>query len=68
MLAYGEAEVIDKVVVGTVFLGTRAPLSESSREHTRLFYDENSSADGGGFGDRFVAAGGEVLADFDLRE
>ena len=58
----------DKVVVGTVCMGTCAPLSASSGKQTRMFYDEDSSADGGGVGDRFVAAGCEFLACLDLPE
>ena len=58
----------DKVVVGAVYLGTCAPISASSGEQIRILYDEGSSTDAVGVGDRFVAVGGELLAGFDLRE
>ena len=64
MLAGGEAEVSYKVTVGAICLGASVPLSAGCSEYTRLLYDEESGADGGGVRDGFVVVGGKTSCRF----
>ena len=55
-----------EVSVGAVCLGACSPLSASSGKQTRLFYDEDSSVDGGEVGNGFVAVNSEIFASLDF--
>ena len=54
--------MFNEVFLGAVCLDASLPLSASSGEQTCLLDDEESSADGGGVGDRLVAVNGKLLA------
>ena len=60
MLAFGLVEVDDKIRLGAVCLGACTPFAAGNGEETRLLYESNSSADGGGGGDGLVTVSGKL--------